>query len=251
MSKQRISLTLEEDLVDRIDQEAERDSLNRSQKIQNILDSYFESKGLKNAVILCGDPELKSLDLYKGRSVLTHIIEHLSDQGIRRAVLLTGQNRERIEKEFGNEYENVNLDYVEEDSPRGTAAALQEVEAELGDESFVVLNGHVITDVDLDEMLRTHREQNSMATIALTTVEDPSKYGVARLKGQQILGFEEKPSSDEAPSRLINAGTYVFEPEIFQKLEENDLEPVFDKLASDKQLSGYIYGGEWIDIGDR
>lgn len=251
MSKKRISLTLEEETVERIDNEAEREELNRSQKIQRVLENYFESKGLKNAVILCGDPDIKSLDLYKGSSVLAHIIEHLSEEGIRRAVLLSGQNRGRIEKEFGKEYEGVNLDYVEEESPRGTAAALEQVEAELGDESFVVLNGHVITDVDLDEMLRTHREQDTIATMALTTVENPSNYGVARLKGQKILGFEEKPDPDQTPSRLINAGTYIFQPEIFQHLNNDSLEQVFENLVDKSQLSGYIYGGGWIDIDDR
>ena len=251
MAKQRISLTLEEETVERIDREADRESLNRSQKIQRVLENHFESKGLKNAVVLCGDPEVKSLNLYKGRSVLAHILEHLSEEGIRRAVLLAGQNRERIRKEFGKEYEGVNLDYVEEESPRGTAAALNQVEAELGDESFVVLNGHVITDVDLDEMLRTHREQDTIATMALTTVENPTNYGVARLKGQKILGFEEKPDPGNAPSRLINAGTYIFQPEIFQHLDNNSLEQVFEKLVDEDHLSGYIYGGEWIDIDDR
>lgn len=250
MTKKRISLTLEESLVERVDEEADRKGFNRSQMIESVLDGYFESKGLKTAVVLCGDPELKSLELHKGKAVLAHILAHLSEQGISRVVLLAGQNRQRIHEEFGDEYEGLNLDYVKEESPRGTAAALKQVEPEIGSETFVVLNGHVITDVDLDEMLRAHRNQGLAATIALTTVEDPSKYGVAKLKGQRILGFEEKPKPGEEPSRLINAGTYVLEPEIFDSLDSDSLETVFENLASDNQLSGYIYGGEWIDIDE-
>jgi NDP-sugar pyrophosphorylase family protein len=86
--------------------------------------------------------------------------------------------------------------------------------------------------------------------LALTTVEDPSRYGVARLKGRRILGFEEKPAKGKEPSRLINAGTYIFDPEIFSHLDADSLEEVFEQLASQSSLSGYIYGGKWKDIDE-
>lgn len=250
MGKNRVSLTLEEGLVEKVDREADQRELNRSQTVEEILQDYFESKGVDTAVVLCGDPELKSLELYKGRAVLAHVLEHLSTQGISRVILLSGQNKGRIKKEFGNSYEGLSLEYVEEDSPRGTAAALSDVEAELGNKTFVLLNGHVITDVDFDEMLRVHRDESAMATMALTTVEDPSKYGVARLKGQKIIGFEEKPEPGNEPSRLINAGTYILGPEIFGQISADDIEEVFKQLASDGELAGYIYGGKWKDVSE-
>jgi len=119
------------------------------------------------------------------------------------------------------------------------------------DDTFAVLNGHVLSDVNLEEISGLHREENYVATIALTTVEDPSSYGVARLKGSRILGFEEKPKPGEEPSRLINAGIYILEPEIFEHLKADSLEEVFEELASKNELSGYIYGGYWKDIEEN
>ncbi len=248
MGKKRISLTLEEDLVETVDARAEQEDMNRSQLIEQIVETYFRQQGIDIAVVLCGDPELNTMEEYDGKPVLQHILDHLVGQGIERAVLLSGRNREKIEGEFGSSHEGMELEYVTEDTPRGTAAALEEAEEAVNGQTFALLNGHVVTDVGLDEMLRVHREEDTTATMALTTVEDPSKYGVARLKGRNILGFEEKPEPGNEPSRLINAGTYILEPSIFDKLDSDSLEEVFEQLASDKELSGYIYGGEWKDI---
>lgn len=247
MPKKRVSLTLDEEMVERLEAESEQRDLNRSRTVEEVLSDYFESQGLDTAVVLCGGPELKSLELYNGRSVLSNILENLSEQGIKRTILLTGQNRQRIKKEFGSSYEGINLEYVEDESVSGTADALSEIEAELNS-PFLVVNGHVIADVDVEEMYRFHRASDSVATMALTTVESPSDYGVARLKGEKIIGFEEKPEPGKEPSRLINAGTYILEPRIFDRLDAEDLESVFETLASEGELSGYIYGGEWKDV---
>ncbi|MBC5792934.1 MAG: ribbon-helix-helix protein, CopG family [Nanohaloarchaea archaeon] len=242
MAKKRVSLTLEEEMVEKIDAEAEERELNRSQTVEEIAEKYFGERGIDTAVVFCGDPEAKSLELHNGKPVLSHILDHLAEEGINRAILLSGKNKE-IEESFGSEYSGLALEYIE-DEPEGTAAALKKVEGKV-DGEFAALNGHVIADVDMDEMLRFHREESSVATIALTSVEDPSSYGVARLKGRKVLGFVEKPEDGEEPSRLINAGTYIFGSEIFSMLEEESIETVFKNLADQKQLSGYIYGGKW------
>lgn len=246
MSKKRVSLTLNESLVDRVDAEAESKDLNRSQLVENIIEGHFKQQGIDTAVILCGDPKLRTLELYDGKPVLSHILDNLVDEGISRAVLLTGENTE-IEYNFGAEYHGVALEYVSESEPEGTAAALEKVKDKV-DGTFVTLNGHVIADVDLQDMLRAHEEADSVATMALTAVEQPSNYGVARLKGRRILGFKEKPEPGDEPSRLINAGTYIFEPSIFQELDCSSLEQVFEELADKSELSGYIYGGKWEEI---
>ncbi|PSH01464.1 MAG: hypothetical protein BRC26_03450, partial [Nanohaloarchaea archaeon QH_8_44_6] len=219
----------DQELVELLDQKADRDECNRSQTVENMLESYFRKQGLGTAVILCGDPELRSLELYKGKPVIAHVLEHISDHDIANAILLAGQNAQKLREQFGSIYEDVNIEYVSEESPRGTASALQDVEKRLNT-TFVLMNGHVLTDVDIDEMLQVHRDQETTATMALTTVQNPSKYGVARLKGQKILGFEEKPETGEEPSRLINAGTYILDPDIFSRLDHDDLEKVFETL---------------------
>jgi NDP-sugar pyrophosphorylase family protein len=244
MAKKRISLTLEEEILNKIDVESERLDSNRSNTVERIANEYFDRKGLDTAVVLCGDPELRSLELHKGQSILSHILDHLDDQSFSRVILLAGENRQRLKEEFETEYGKLSLEYVEEE-PRGTAAALKNVESELNS-SFALLNGHVVAEVDFDEMLQTHRGEDSVATMALTTVENPEKYGVAKMKGQTVLGFEEKP--ENPPSRLINAGTYIVEPTIFERMDSDDLEEVFEQLASKGKLAGYIYGGRWVEV---
>ena len=100
-------------------------------------------------------------------------------------------------------------------------------------------------------MLRLHKRKNALATIALTTVDDPSHYGVARLDGSRIIEFVEKPPNP--PSNLINAGFYIIEPEVidmipdgFSMLEKD----VFPQLAKLGRLRGFPFAGQWFDIGN-
>lgn len=250
MSKKRVSLTLEEELVDRVDTEADVNDVNRSQQVEEILQNYFRSKSIETAVIFCGGEETYSMNKYEGKPVIGHIIDNLSEEGIKRAILLSGKNRDEIESHFGSMYRGVNLEYVSEEEPKGTAVALGKIEDRISS-TFLLLNGHVLSDVDIEDMLEVHRDEESIATMALTTVTDTEEYGVARLKGRTILGFEEKPSPGEEPSRLINAGTYILEPDIFDQLDENTLEEVFERLSDLKKFSGYIYGGKWKDFSER
>lgn len=248
MAKKRVSLTLDEDLVEKIDSEAERRDVNRSQMMEDVVREYFSQRGLDTAVILCGDEEVRTLEMYEGKPVLSHILDSLDSEGFQRVLLLIGQNHE-IRERFGSGYRGLSLEYIEEEEPQGTAAALRKVKGRI-EKDFAVMNGHVIADVDMQDMLRLHEENGVTATMALTAVQDPSEYGVARLKGSKILGFVEKPESGEEPSRLINAGTYIMSPEIFSMLGETSLEESFENLVDRSELAGYIYGGEWIEIED-
>lgn len=248
MAKKRVSLTLDEDMVEKVDREADRRDLNRSQMVEEIIDQHFRQEGLDTAVVLCGDNDARTLELYQGKPVLSHILDNLAEEGFSRVFLLAGQNRV-IEDNFGSEYSNLVLEYVFEQNPAGTAAAIRKVEDKIKDD-FAVLNGHVIADVDFQDMLNVHKEEDALATIALTAVEDPTNYGVAKLKGREILGFEEKPSKGDEPSRLINAGAYILGPKVFSDLEEDSLEAAFSRFASRSQLYGYIYGGDWKDIDE-
>lgn len=248
MAKKRVSLTLDEGIVEKVDHEADRRSLNRSQMVEDIIGQHFQQEGIDIAVVLCGDEDTKTLELYNGKPVLSHILDNLSEEGFNRVILLAGQN-EVIEENFGSGYKGLALEYVFENNPKGTAAAVSKVRDKIRND-FAVLNGHVIADVDFQDMLNVHREENALATIALAAVEDPANYGVAKLKGREILGFEEKPAEGQEPSRLINAGAYIFSPEVFSHLEEDSLESAFSRFASRSKLYGYIYGGDWKDIDE-
>jgi NDP-sugar pyrophosphorylase family protein len=244
MAKQRISLTLEEEILDKVDTEADRQDLNRSQMMEKIVREYLSSQGLDTVVVFCGGREARSMKIHDGKPVLSHVLDSLAEEGIDRIILLAGPNKDGIEEHFGSSYRGSALEYFEEEEPQGTAAALGQVKDRIG-KTFLAVNGDVVTDVDIDDMLKVHRDEGNVATMALTTVENPSEYGVVRLKGRTILGFEEKPDLGAEPSRLINAGTYIFEPDIFSRLDSEALDNVFEELTSERQLTGYIYGGKW------
>lgn len=243
MSKTRVSLTVNQELLQRMDAEADHKGLNRSQMFEEVVRNYINGQEVDTAVVFCGGEDMRSFKQVDGKPVLAHIVDRLKQNDISRLILLAGKNEEKVRERF-SWGEGLEVEFVSEKSPEGTASALKELRDSIG-KTFIAVNGHVIADVDIDDMLKVHRDEGRTATIALTTVEDPSEYGAVKLKGRRVLGFEEKPEPGEEPTKLVNAGTYMFEPSIFDKLDEKGLDQVFTSLASSNELSGYIYGGEW------
>ncbi len=146
----------------------------------------------------------------------------------------------------------VRLRYVEEPEPLGTGGALKYAEEWL-DERFLMLNGDVLTDLDVGAQLALHEERGAQATLALTPVEDPSAYGLVRTRPDgEVTGFVEKPAPDQIDTRNISAGIYVLERSVLELLApgrpasiERD---VFPRLVGDG-LFGYVGEGYWLDIG--
>jgi len=144
------------------------------------------------------------------------------------------------------------IEFIVEEKPTGTFAPLMKAGEDWFSEPIVVSNGDELKDIDLREMIRWHSDQNSIATIGLVKVENPQAYGVARLEGNKIIEFVEKPKNP--PSQYINSGTYVLNPEIknyYPKdatfaMVETDL---FPKLAKEGKLYGYKLSGRWMDTG--
>ena len=135
---------------------------------------------------------------------------------IRDIILSIGYMGEKIKEYFGNGSKlGVNIRYVEESEPTGTAGALRIAKPLLDNCNFIMINGDNLYKIDYPEMIQAFINNGAVATIALTTVSDPSKFGVAKMKGTRIIDFVEKPKIDEAPSNLINAGIYVFASKIF------------------------------------
>ena len=143
------------------------------------------------------------------------------------------------------------VEVVEEPKPLGTAGAVKR----LGDRlegTFAVYNGDVIDSLSFSDFLAFHRKRRALATVALHEVEDPSPFGVVGMDGTRITRFVEKPAAQEAPSHLVNAGRYLFEPEVLDEIPADvpvSMErEVFPKLAT-KGLHGYPFTGDWSDAG--
>src|SRR5512133_1559252 len=161
----------------------------------------------------------------------------------------------RIEEVFGHgEGLGVKISYVVEPAPLGTAGAVKYAGQSI-DETVVVFNGDVMTQVDLDAVLRLHRERKARATIVLTPVENPSAYGLVETDEHgNVRRFLEKPKPEEITCNTINAGIYVLEPDTFDRIPKDTAWSIersyFPSLIERSEtFVAYVYRGYWIDIG--
>jgi len=146
----------------------------------------------------------------------------------------------------------VRLRYVEEPQPLGTGGALK-FAASLLDERFLMLNGDVLTDLDVTAQLALHEQRGARATLALTPVEDPSAYGLVRTNPDgEVTGFVEKPAPDQIDTRNISAGIYVLERSVLELLAPDQPasieRDVFPRLVG-AGLYACVGEGYWLDIG--
>lgn len=189
-------------------------------------------------------------------TMIERVVEHLGSVGVQEVVLSLGYQPEVFLREFPDgECAGVRLRYAVEPEPldTGGAIAFAARQAAITD-TFIALNGDVLTDLDVAGLWQAHRANGARATIALTEVEDPSRYGVVPLDHDgRVAAFIEKPEPGTAPSHWINAGTYVLEPEVV------DLVPVgarvsierevFPALVAEGALFGLQSAAYWIDAG--
>lgn len=185
---------------------------------------------------------------------LQQLVYYLSKFGINEMILTSCYLSHQIEDFCRlNQGGGFKLTYVVEEDPLGTGGAVRNVSDHL-DETFLVFNGDILTSFDLGDLIQFHREKKSGFTLALTPVEDPSRYGVAELEGNgRIKKFVEKPSQEETPSNFINAGMYVVEPrtlKLIPKGRKVSIErEVFPALAASAELYGCVQKKYWLDMG--
>lgn len=191
-----------------------------------------------------------------GKSILEHLLGLFKRNGINEAIISVGYMKEMIKAHLGDGSRyGMEIQYLEEAEPLGTAGPIKLAKKSgmLHDSTFVVSNGDELKDIDIHEMIRFHKSNKALATLALTRAENPSLYGVAEMSGTNIARFVEKPKPGEEPSNLINAGLYVmdtiitdFIPDGFSMLEKD----VFPVLASRGILFGFPFSGQWFDTGN-
>ena len=186
------------------------------------------------------------------RTLLEHLFDLFRKFGIKNIIISIGYKGHKIKETIGNGRKyGVNVTYVEESKALGTAGPLR-LAAHLLKETFIVSNADELKELDLMDMNISHNKSKAAATIALASVDDPSAYGVARLQGNKILEFIEKPKKEDAPSNLINSGLYILEPEVLDYIPEgfSMLEKdVFPRLAREGKLYGYPFSGQWLNTG--
>jgi len=191
-----------------------------------------------------------------GLAQIERKIAHLVSHGVDDIVLSLGYKPDG----FKNAYPDgtcagAKLTYVVEDEPLGTAGAIAFAARETNTtETFLAMNGDTLTDLDVSALIALHRSRNAEGTLALTPVDDPSRFGVVVTDADgKVEAFIEKPARDEAPTNLINAGTYVFEPSVIDRIpagKEVSIErETFPAIVADGGLFAGSFDKYWLDIG--
>ena len=188
-----------------------------------------------------------------GRPFLTFMLDWLARHGVDDVILSCGFLADGVQRVLGDSHGGLRLRYVNEPEPLGTAGPLALAADQGGlDERLLVLNGDVLTDMDLSAQAGAHERTGALATLALIAVEDTSSYGVVPTgPGGEVEAFLEK-SSGPAPTNRVNAGAYVVERELVERIPRGRAvsfeREVFPQLVG-KGLYGFAAEGYWIDIG--
>jgi mannose-1-phosphate guanylyltransferase len=189
-------------------------------------------------------------------AMLERVLAHLHAHGVDNAVLSLGYRPDSFIAAYPEALvAGVRLSYAVEPEPLDTAGAIRFAADHAGiDSTFVVVNGDVLTDADTSALVEFHRNMGAAATIHLTPVEDPSRFGVVPTDPDgKVVEFVEKPPRGRAPTNLINAGTYVLEPEVLERIplgESTSIERVtFPQLAGEGTVYAMTSGVYWIDTG--
>jgi NDP-sugar pyrophosphorylase family protein len=254
MGIERVTITIKKDLLRQIDSMIDgRDIKNRSHAFENLV---LKSLGrqLDTVLILAGGTGSgipKPLISIHGKPILEHQINFLKKHGIKNIFLSLGPMHEKIRDYFGNGYGfGVEINYLIEKQPLGTAGSIALLKDHVN-HSFAILNVDTLMDPNIEEVYEFHKKEGSTATALLVTADDTTKFGVAKMRGNRILGFVSRPSIKSAPSRLVHAGFCIFEPEVISIVPKGRfmIEELFQKLAKTGAMSGFVHDGPIYDVG--
>ncbi len=192
----------------------------------------------------------KALVPLLNRPQILHVLDWLPP-GCDRVIVAVNYMYERVRDFFEALDSDVEVVVVNEPTPLGTGGAIKNVEDHVTG-TFAVANGDVVDRMDFEAFLKFHRHHKGIGSLGVWPVDDPTAFGVVALDGERITRFVEKPQEAEAPSNLINAGRYLFEPDVFDAIDAGhpvSLErEVFPRLIP-KGLYAFREEGLWSDAG--
>jgi len=184
----------------------------------------------------------------KNKPIIEQAILNFKKYGIKDIILSIGYKADMIKEYFGDGSKiGVNIEYIVEDEPLGTGGAIKKASENLK-ETFLAINGDNLADFNWKKIISEHQKNQAKISLTLYPVEDVTQFGIAKLEGDKILEFIEKPTVEEAPSNLNNAGAYVIEsgvldmlPNGFSMIEKD----CFEKLAPQGVIYSSIHEGQW------
>jgi mannose-1-phosphate guanylyltransferase/phosphomannomutase len=191
-----------------------------------------------------------------GKPCMEHILELLKEHGLEDVIVTVAFMPQAIRSYFGNgDSLGMSIEYSVEESPLGTAGSVRLASDRL-DETFIVISGDALCDVDLTDLIRSHRDRGAAVTIGLKSVDNPLEFGIVVTDDEgRIERFLEKPSWSQVFSDTINTGIYVLEPEVLRHVPTDgpfdfskELFPLL--LEMGRPMYGYVFGDYWQDIGN-
>ena len=204
----------------------------------------------------------------KGIPLMEYGIRLLAKYDVREIIIALRYLSHKIREYFGDGKKfGVEIRYTEEQNPLGTAGPLRLAKEQLT-EPFFMLSGDILCDIDLGRFAQFHQTCGGLSTIAVTTVEDASRFGMIILQDDRILDFVEKPDKQKqmsfgwesrgfpegkrATSQYVNSAYYILEPEVIDRIPEGYCmieKDIFPNLAKEGKLFGYRFDGQWFDVG--
>lgn len=248
MPKSKIAISVDHTLLKLIDSKVDGSVIrSRSQAIEYFLKKGLQEQAVSVAILLLkGEHQVYALKNVKGSSLIKQQIDFFSKYGIKTIYIITRHTKKinLLLNEISNA--KVNVEIIEKQA-KGNADALKAMHEKI-DNNFIVMSGDTYNNFDMLKMIKKHLESEKLATMGLMTREKISSYGTAILDGDLIVDFQEKPK--HYSTNIVNAGIYIFKPEIFELFEdaislEKDL---FPKLARIKQLVGFFTYGEYMHV---
>ncbi len=188
------------------------------------------------------------------KPLLERTMVHLKKSGISEIVISSCYKPEYIQDYFGNGKQlGLKIQYAAEDIALGTGGAIRNAAAHFSD-TFIVFNSDILSDCDIQKMLDYHKSRHALATIAVTDAQDTSAYGVIESDTEgYAASFVERPKKEQNTSNFIDAGIYIFEPEIFDQIPSNSVvsverETLPKLLANGHKIAVYKDNSYWIDM---
>jgi len=263
-NRTRLTITLRKDLLPRIDATIDGKQVrNRSHAIEVLVSNALRPTS-RRAVILAGGSGAnlrpftyempKAMIPVKGRPILEYTIDRLRDAGITDVMIVIGHLGEKIRDHFGDGTRfGMHIRYAEEHGANGTASPLRFINSFIGNQPFVLVYADVLIDMNIADLVTFHAQHEASATIALTSVKNPEVYGVVKMHGNRVVEFLEKPTGRHALSHLVFTGVAVIDPKVLELIPKRGRAmietDVFPKLASQDALVGYLFEGQWFDVG--
>ena len=243
MNKEKIAISIDTDVIKLVDAKVDGTMLrSRSQAIE-----YFTRKGLGSetitaaVILLRGSHQNVALKNYEGKKLIEKQIEFFKSNGIENIYLIT----QKPNKELRELLIKSPVKIIDKEA-KANGSALKVLQKEIKD-SFLVMSGDTYNEFDLQKMINKHKAMGKLATMGLMTREETKNYGTAIIDGDLIIDFREH--SKEGSSHIVNAGIYIFKPEVFELITSSLEYDLFPKLAKIKELVGFFTYGEYAHLG--